>query len=82
MSQAQFLFSSIYKNRYFIPLAVMIAAVAIGAGGLLDPVILLGLVVGFCLFMLLLRWPDLTVLIVLFVVYTNTAVVLSNNLTI
>src|SRR5574338_735679 len=77
MSHTQFAFSNIFKNRYIILLALIIAVVAISAGGPAGPVILLGMVVGTFFFVLLLKWPELTVLMFLFVVYTNTAVVLT-----
>jgi putative inorganic carbon (HCO3(-)) transporter len=77
MLQTEFAFSSIVKNKFFILLATIGIALAIGVTGIVDPLLLLGAVAVFYLLMVLLRSPDFTVMFVIFVIYTNAAVVLT-----
>src|SRR5687767_4126622 len=77
MSQTEFTSSTIFKNKYFILAVTIAAALAVGMGGLLDPVILLGAVAALYLLMIFFKWPDFTVIFVVFVIYTNAAVVLT-----
>lgn len=77
MLQTEFTFSSMLKNRYFILVAMVATAIAVGLAGVLDPVILLGAVAAFYLLMVLLRSPDFTVIFVGFLIYSNTAVILT-----
>ena len=77
MLQTESSFPSILKNKYFILVAVMALALAVGMAGLLDPVVLLGAVAMLYLVMMLFKSADFTVLFVMFVIYSNTAVVLT-----
>lgn len=70
-------FSNLFRHKYFILFVLMAAAIAVGMAGVLDPVILLGAVAVLYLFMMLLKSPDFTVLFVAFIIYSNTAVVLT-----
>ena len=76
MSQTEIAFPGLFKNRYFVLMILIVAAIAVGAVGALDPLILLGGVVFFCLLMVFLKWPSFSVIFVASVIYTNTAVVL------
>jgi putative inorganic carbon (hco3(-)) transporter len=69
--------STVSRNKYLILLLALAAALAVGMAGVLDPVILLGAVAAFYLLLVLFKSPDFTVLFVTFVIYTNTAVVLT-----
>ena len=76
-TQSQSAGSSIFKNKYFLLLATVAGALVVGMAGILDPLILLGAVAVFYLMIVLVKWPDYTVLVVAFVIYTNAAVVLT-----
>lgn len=76
-TQSQSAGSSIFKNKYFLLLATVAGALVVGMAGILDPLILLGAVAVFYLMIVLVKWPDHTVLFVAFVIYTNAAVVLT-----
>ncbi|MGE5422666.1 MAG: hypothetical protein ACM3QW_05345, partial [Ignavibacteriales bacterium] len=76
MLQTENAFPSLYKNRLFVSIAIALVALMIGLTGVMDPLILLG-VVFFCYaFLIMLRWPDLAVILFSFIIYTNTAVIL------
>ena len=79
MSQIELTSSNLFKNRYVALIATLLAALAAGLAGLLDmdPVVLLGAVAALYLVMLLFRWPDFTAVFVVFIIYTNAAVVLT-----
>lgn len=77
MSQTEFTPTSVFRNKYFVLLATLIGSLVVGVGGLLDPVILLGGVAALYLLILLFKWPDYTVVFVVFIIYTNTAVILT-----
>src|SRR5687767_12869481 len=79
MSQIEFTSPNIFKGKYVALIATLVAALAAGMAGLLDidPVILLGAVAALYLVMLLFRWPDFTAVFVTFIIYTNTATILT-----
>lgn len=79
MSQIEFTSSNILKNKYIALIGTLVAALAAGLSGLLnvDPVLLLGAVAALYLLLLLFRWPDFTVVFVSFIIYTNTATILT-----
>ncbi|MDQ2692876.1 MAG: O-antigen ligase family protein [Chloroflexota bacterium] len=79
MSQIEFTSSNIFKNKFVALIATLVAAFAAGMAGLLDidPLILLGGVAALYIVMLLFRWPDFTVVFVTFIIYTNTATILT-----
>ena len=77
MSQTEINSPNIFKNKYFILLAIIVAAIAVGMGGSLSPQILLGGAASLFLLMVFLKRPDYTVVFVVFFIYTNTAVVLA-----
>jgi putative inorganic carbon (hco3(-)) transporter len=76
-TQSQSAGSSIFKNKYFLLLATVAGALVVGMAGVLDPLVLLGAVAIFYLMIVLVKWPDYTILFVAFVIYTNAAVVLT-----
>lgn len=76
MSQTEITSSNVFKNKYFILIAIIVAAIAIGMAGSLNPLILLGGAASLFLLMVFLKWPDSTVVFVVFFIYTNVAVVL------
>jgi O-antigen ligase len=76
MLQTNSIFSMLLKNKYIIPLIMIIAAIIVGVMGTLNPLLAVGCSALLILFILFLRWPDVTVIFVVFVIYTNAAVVL------
>lgn len=82
MSQTEFSLTSLFKNKYFILVALIVdaivAAIALGLAGSINPLLALAGVAFFSLSLLLiiLKWPHFIVLFVTFVIYTNTAVVM------
>jgi len=77
MSQTEITFPNLFRNKYFILMTVIVAAAAVGMAGSLGPLIPLGVVVSLYLVVLLFRRPDFNVILIAFIIYTNTAVVLS-----
>jgi putative inorganic carbon (HCO3(-)) transporter len=76
MSQTEIAFPSLSKNKYWILAAIIVAVIAVGMTGTLNPLIALGGAVIFSLLIVLLNQPNLAVIFVTFVIYTNTAVVM------
>jgi putative inorganic carbon (HCO3(-)) transporter len=77
MSQTEITSPNLFKNKYFILMTVIIAAIAVGMTGSLNPLILLGGVASLLLLMVFLKWPDSTVVFVVFFIYANIVVVLT-----
>ena len=77
MSQTEITFPNLFRNKYFILMIAIVAAVAVGMAGSLGPLIPLGIVVSLYLIVLLFKWPDFNVILIAFILYTNTAVVMS-----
>ena len=77
MSQTEITFPNIFKNKYFILMTMIVAAIAVGLAGNINPLIPIGGVVFLFLLMVFLKWPDSTVVFVVFFIYTNTTVVLT-----
>ncbi len=77
MSQTEITSPNIFKNKYFIIIATIIAAIAVGMAGSSSPLILLGGIASLFLLMVFLKWPDSTVVFVVFFIYANTVVVLT-----
>lgn len=69
-------------NKLFPPgivfpliLLVLLSSLVIGGIASWQPVISILLVLGICFFLAVFRWPDISTLIVVFILYTNAAVV-------
>lgn len=77
MSQTEVAFPNLFRNKYFIVLAVIVTAIAIGMAGSLGPLIPLGVVASLYLVVLLFKWPDINVILAAFILYTNIAVVMT-----
>lgn len=76
MSHDDLTLSSIFRNKYVILIAVVASLAVAAISGAYNPLITLGMAVLCGLFMLLLRRPNLVVILVAFIIYTNTAVVM------
>jgi putative inorganic carbon (HCO3(-)) transporter len=76
MSQTEIAFPSLFKNKYLILVAMIVAVIAVGMTGIINPLIVLGGAVIFSLLMLFLKQPNYAVIFVAFIIYTNTAVVM------
>ena len=77
MLQTQTAFPQLSKNKIFILIAVTVVAVVMGLAGIVDPLYLVIGVAAFYLTLAFLKWPDIAVIFVSFIIYTNTAVVLT-----
>ncbi len=77
MSQTEITPQNLIGNKYFILIALIVAAIAVGMAGSFSPLIPLGIVVSLYMAVLLFKWPDFNVILIAFIIYTNTAVVLS-----
>lgn len=77
MLETQFAFPNFLKNKVFILMMIMVASIAVGLAGTLDPLILVGGVAALYLLIVFVKWPDLTVIFVAFMIYTNITVVMN-----
>jgi len=76
MSQSETTFSRSPLSKYIFMATVLVAVVFVGIVGTLSPFIAIGAAVACVVFVLLFKQPNLAVIIVSFIIYTNTAVVL------
>jgi O-antigen ligase len=79
MSQVEFVVPSLLKNKYIMVLILVSAAVIVGLASTLNTGIALPGIILIILTLLLvitLKWPNVTVIFVSFIIYTNTAVVM------
>lgn len=63
----------LFRNKSIILVFISIVAVVVG---IINPLLVIGSCVALFAAILLLKWPDITVVFVVFVIYTNAAVVL------
>ena len=76
MSQSEITFSRVFKSRYVILLAAIVTVFVVGMISTINPLFALGMVIASLLFMFLLKQPNAVVILVAFILYTNTAVVM------
>lgn len=82
MSQTEIRITRLIKNNFFILLMMTIAAtvlsIAVGLAASVPPILFLAgvAILSIVLLFILFRWPNLTVIFVSFVIYTNTSVVM------
>ncbi len=77
MSQIENASPNLFSSRFFILTTVIMAAIAVGLAGISDSMAPLGVVIFLYLVVLLFKWPDFNVILIVFIIYTNTAVVMS-----
>jgi O-antigen ligase len=80
MSQTEFTLPDLLKNKYIIMVMALLAAASVaGLAGMLGAIISLpGVILIFLsiLLVIALRWPNITIIFVTFIIYTNAAVVM------
>lgn len=69
-------FSSLSKKKYIILMMMIVVAIILGIMGAVNPLLVIGSSVLLCLLMLFLTLPDTVVVFVVFIIYTNAAVVM------
>lgn len=76
MLQTENALPGVFKGKFLVLALVVASVVVVGIVGVTNPSIALGAAIVYLLFMALIRKPDLAVVFVTFVLYTNAAVVL------
>ena len=77
MLQTQIALPHLSRNKIFVLIAVTLAAIAMGLAGIADPRLLVVGIAAFYGILAILKWPDIAAVFLSFIIYTNTAVVLT-----
>src|SRR5215471_10450801 len=77
MFESEITFPNLVKSKYLILIAAVVGVVLVGVIDAVSPFIAIAVAIFFVLSLLLLKRPNLAVIFVTFVIYTNSAVVLT-----